>query len=62
LDESGLLMAIAKGGSMQPIFLAYGEGQFASTATGVTLGVLAAVLFCVFLVLYASSTYPANRP
>ncbi len=43
-------------------FLAYGEGQFASTATGVFLGLLTAVLFCLLLIFYAANTYPANRP
>jgi glycerol-3-phosphate acyltransferase PlsY len=46
---------------MLPIFFAYGEGQFASTATGVVLGVLAAVTCCVLLGVYAAYTYPANR-
>ncbi|AFY77236.1 MAG: hypothetical protein IGR93_21955 [Hydrococcus sp. C42_A2020_068] len=46
---------------MSSIFFAYGEGQFSSTATGITLGLLAAVLFCVLLGVYAAYTYPANR-
>jgi hypothetical protein len=42
-------------------YFAYGEGQFAATATGVVFGLLAAFLLCVLLIAYASSTYPANR-
>lgn len=47
---------------MLPIFFAYGEGQFASTATGMVLGLLAAVTFCVLFGIYAASTYPVNKP
>lgn len=46
---------------MQHIFLAYGEGQFSSTATGVFLGLLVTVSFCVLLIFYAANTYPADR-
>jgi len=42
-------------------YFAYGEGQFASTATGVLFGLLAAFFLCVLFIVYASSTYPADR-
>lgn len=45
---------------MQPI-LAYGEGQFASTASGITLSLLAVLLFLVLLGVYVWNTYPADR-
>lgn len=46
---------------MHHLFLAYGEGQFAQTASGVFLGLLVATSFCLVLIAYASNTYPANR-
>jgi hypothetical protein len=46
---------------MQSMFLAYGEGQFASTATGVLFGLITAVSFCALVIIYAANTYPANR-
>ncbi len=46
---------------MQHIYLAYGEGQFASTATGVFFGLITAVSFCALLIIYAANTYPINR-
>jgi hypothetical protein len=47
---------------MQPIFLAYGEGHFASTATEIAFSLFLVVLFCVFLGFYAAKTYPSDRP
>mgnify|MGYP001770824602 CR=1 FL=1 len=46
---------------MQHIYLAYGEGQFASTATGVFFGLITAVSFCALFIIYAANTYPADR-
>jgi hypothetical protein len=46
---------------MHHFYLAYGEGQFASTATGVFFGLITAVSFCVLLIIYAANTYPSNR-
>ncbi|MEM8828514.1 MAG: hypothetical protein AAGE96_04055 [Cyanobacteria bacterium P01_G01_bin.19] len=46
---------------MTIIFFAYGEGQFATTATGIASGLLALAILLVLLVIYASKTYP-NDP
>jgi hypothetical protein len=46
---------------MQPIFFAYGEGQFAITATGIASGLLVLVILLVLLGIYASKTYPSDR-
>ena len=46
---------------MQTLFFAYGEGQFAITATGIASGLLALVVLLILLVIYASKTYP-NDP
>ncbi|MGV2831902.1 hypothetical protein [Myxosarcina sp. GI1(2024)] len=47
---------------MQPLFFAYGEGQFAATATGVASGLLALLILLILLGVYASQTYPSDRP
>ncbi|MGJ3253421.1 MAG: hypothetical protein ACFE0J_20135 [Elainellaceae cyanobacterium] len=44
------------------IYLAYGEGQSASTATGVFAGLVVLVLLCVLVGVYSYKTYPADRP
>ncbi len=46
---------------MPPLFLAYGEGQFAFTASGVSLGLLVFVLSCLAFIIYSYRTYPADR-
>lgn len=46
---------------MQPIFFAYGEGQFATTATGIASGLLVVVILLVLLGIYANNTYPSDR-
>lgn len=46
---------------MQPIFFAYGEGQFATTATGIASGLLTVVILLVLMGVYASNTYPSDR-
>lgn len=46
---------------MQPIFFAYGEGQFATTATGIAFGLLVLVILLIVLGVYASKTYPSDR-
>jgi glycerol-3-phosphate acyltransferase PlsY len=55
------MMTLVGGEAMSHIFLAYGEGEFAATATGVFLGVSALVVLCVLLGIYAVNTYPADR-
>lgn len=46
---------------MTKLFFAYGEGQFATTATGIASGLLALVILLVLLGIYASKTYPSGR-
>ncbi|MEM7758129.1 MAG: hypothetical protein AAF298_08395 [Cyanobacteria bacterium P01_A01_bin.40] len=46
---------------MPPMFFAYGEGNFATTATGIASGLLALVILLVLLGIYANQTYP-NDP
>ncbi|MGF1539834.1 MAG: hypothetical protein ACFCU5_05175 [Pleurocapsa sp.] len=46
---------------MLPIFFAYGEGEFATTATGIASGLLVLVILLVLLGVYASQTYPSDR-
>lgn len=46
---------------MPPQYFAYGEGQFASTATGIASGLLALALLLILLGVYASKTYPSDR-
>lgn len=46
---------------MQPLFFAYGEGQFSTTATGIASGLLAVVILLVLLGVYANNTYPNDR-
>jgi len=46
---------------MPPIYFAYGEGQFASTATGVASGLLVLGLVLILFGVYASKTYPDAR-
>ncbi|HHP7232790.1 MAG TPA: hypothetical protein ACFCUY_18275 [Xenococcaceae cyanobacterium] len=46
---------------MPPIFFAYGEGQFAATATGIASGLIAVVILLILLGVYASKTYPSDR-
>lgn len=46
---------------MQPIFFAYGEGQFAVTATGIASGLLAMLVLLVLLGIYANNIYPSDR-
>jgi hypothetical protein len=43
---------------MPPQYLAYGEGQFATTATGIVSGLLALAILLVLFGVYASKTYP----
>lgn len=43
---------------MPPQYFAYGEGQFASTATGIASGLLALALVLILFGIYASKTYP----
>lgn len=42
-------------------YLAYGEGEFATTATGVFSGLFVLAVGCIAFILYAYRTYPANR-
>ena len=46
---------------MTKLFFAYGEGQFASTATGIASGLLVLAILLVLLGIYASQTYPSDR-
>jgi hypothetical protein len=46
---------------MPPIFFAYGEGQFATTATGIASGLLMLAILLILLGVYASQTYPSDR-
>jgi len=43
------------------LYLAYGEGQFGSTATGVFLGLMILALGCIAFIIYGYRTYPADR-
>lgn len=45
---------------MQSIFFAYGEGQFATTATGVASGLLALLILLILFGVLASKTYPSD--
>lgn len=42
-------------------YLAYGEGQAATTANGVFLGLAAFVIGCVTFGIFAYRTYPIDR-
>lgn len=42
-------------------YLAYGEGQFSSTASGVFVGLVAFTAGCIAFVLYSYQTYPADK-
>jgi hypothetical protein len=47
---------------MLPLFyFAYGEGQIASTASGIFAGLLVFTLGCVAFILYGYKTYPRDR-
>jgi hypothetical protein len=47
---------------MSPLFyLAYGEGQISSTASGIFLSLLLLTLGCVAFIFYGARTYPADR-
>ncbi|MEM8718275.1 MAG: hypothetical protein AAGE84_03055 [Cyanobacteria bacterium P01_G01_bin.39] len=46
---------------MTQIFFAYGEGQFATTATGIASGLLVLAILLVLFGVYASKTYPSDR-
>ncbi|WP_169614311.1 hypothetical protein [Nodosilinea sp. P-1105] len=43
------------------LYLAYGEGQTASTAGGVFLALLVATLGCLGFIFYGYKTYPSDR-
>lgn len=45
---------------MTHIFFAYGEGQFATTATGIASGLLVLAILLVLLGAYANKTYPSD--
>lgn len=45
---------------MPPQYFAYGEGQFATTATGIASGLLTLAVLLVLLGVYASKTYPSD--
>ncbi|MBE9078929.1 hypothetical protein IQ241_16785 [Romeria aff. gracilis LEGE 07310] len=42
-------------------YLAYGEGQFGATASGVFLGIAGLVIGCVAFVLLSYKAYPADQ-
>ncbi|NJL45337.1 MAG: hypothetical protein HC922_05505 [Leptolyngbyaceae cyanobacterium SM2_3_12] len=42
-------------------YLAYGEGQIASTASTMFLSLLLFTLGCLALIIYGYKTYPADR-
>jgi|GEM_PF-1184249 hypothetical protein len=42
-------------------YLAYGEGDFASTAGGVFMGLVVLTLGCLAFIFYSYRTYPENR-
>ncbi|MEM6521224.1 MAG: hypothetical protein AAF722_18045 [Cyanobacteria bacterium P01_C01_bin.70] len=47
---------------MPPMFyLAYGEGQFSSTASGIFSALVVFVICCVAFGLYSYQTYPNER-
>lgn len=43
-------------------YLAYGEGQSSTTASGVFSGLAVFVISCVIFGVFAYKTYPADRP
>ena len=45
---------------MAHIFFAYGEGQFASTATGIAFGLVTLAILLALFGVYASRTYPED--
>ena len=45
---------------MPPQYFAYGEGQFATTATGVASGLLALALLLILFGVLASKAYPGD--
>ena len=46
---------------MPPQYFAYGEGQFATTATGIASGLLVLATLLILFGIYASQTYPSDR-
>ncbi|MBE9112804.1 hypothetical protein IQ273_25785 [Nodosilinea sp. LEGE 07298] len=43
------------------LYLAYGEGQAASTASGIFLALVVFTLGCLAFIFYGYKTYPADR-
>lgn len=43
------------------VYLAYGEGQAASTAGGLFMALVVFTLGCLAFIFYGYKTYPANR-
>lgn len=43
------------------VLFAYGEGHFASTAFGITISLILALLISLSLIFYSRWTYPADR-
>ncbi|MGF1567462.1 MAG: hypothetical protein ACFCVD_05235 [Nodosilinea sp.] len=44
-----------------PFYLAYGEGQIASTASTIFLSLLLFAIGCLAFIIYGYKTYPADR-
>jgi hypothetical protein len=43
------------------VYLAYGEGQFASTANGIFIGLAVLFIGCVVFGIYSYQTYPSDK-
>lgn len=46
---------------LQMFYLAYGEGQFASTASGILSALIVSVIGCLAFGLYSYQTYPKDK-
>ena len=43
------------------VYLAYGEGQFGSTANGIFSGLIVLVIGCIVFGIYSYQTYPNDK-
>lgn len=43
------------------VYLAYGEGQFSSTANGIFSGLIVFILCCIVFGVYSYRTYPIDK-
>lgn len=44
-----------------PFYLAYGEGQFGTTASGIFSGLIVFVICCIVFGVYSYRTYPMDK-